>query len=320
MFLIEKNKNMKKIVKYLLRTVLVLFVLLNVVVMFHAYKFTHFYEPGEVTIKTEAEKTGWDRTKEMLFGINTVKQKNVVPDSSFHTVKITTEDDFTLDAWEVKTPNAKGTVAMFHGHASKKSALLTEAASFRELGYNTLLVDLRAHGNSQGNTCTIGYNEGADVKASYDYLQKNGEKNIVLYGISLGASTITKAMNDYTITPSKIIIELPFGTLAEAVSGRVKMMGLPAQPVATLLTFWGGTLHGFWAFSMKPAEYAKKINCPTLLNSGKNDPRATPKEINDIYTNLAGVKKQVVFENSAHESLCKKEHEKWMANVTEFLK
>jgi uncharacterized protein len=310
---------MKKILKYLLRTALVLFVLLNVVVLFHAYKFTHFYEPGEVTIKPNEQKTGWDKTKEMLFGINTVKQKNIAPDSSFETIKITTEDDFKLDAWLVKIPNAKGTVAMFHGHASKKSALLMEAQSFRELGYNTLLVDLRAHGNSEGNTCTIGYNEGADVKASYDYLQKRGEKNIVLYGISLGAATITKAMNDYTIAPSKIIIELPFGSLPEAVAGRVKMMGLPAQPVATMLTFWGGVLHGFWAFNMVPSEYAKKIKCPTLLNSGKNDPRATPKEINDIYNNLAGVKKQVVFENSAHESLCTKEHEKWMANVSQFL-
>lgn len=311
---------MKKLLKYLLRTILVIFVLLNTIVMFHAYKFTHFYEPGEVTIKPNEAKTGWDKTKELLFGINTIKQKNIIPDSSFKTVKITSEDNFALDAMQANVPNAKGTVAMFHGHASKKTALLKEAASFNELGYNTLLVDLRAHGNSEGNTCTIGYNEGADVKASYDYLQKNGEKNIVLYGISLGAACITKAMNDYTITPSKIIIELPFGSLPEAVNGRVKMMGLPAQPVGTMLTFWGGVLHGFWAFNMKPSEYAKKITCPTLLNSGKNDPRATEKEIQDIYTNLAGVKKQVIFENSAHESLCTKEHEKWMVNVTEFLK
>jgi uncharacterized protein len=311
---------MKKIAKYLLRTLLVIFVLLNVIVMFHAYKFTHFYEPGEVTVKPQAEKTSWDVTKEILFGINTIKQKNIAPDSSFATVKIKTEDDFTLDAWHVKIPNAKGTVAMFHGHASKKSAILMEAASFRELGYNTLLVDLRAHGNSEGNTCTIGYNEGADVKASYDYLQKNGEKNIVLYGISLGAATITKAMNDYSIAPIKIIVEMSFGTLPEAVSGRVKMMGLPAQPVSTLLTFWGGVSHGFWAYSMKPAEYVKKIKCPTLVQWGKNDPRVTEKETNDLYANLTSVKKLVVYENSGHESLCTKEHEKWMTNVTEFLK
>ena len=310
---------MKKAAKVLLKFALALFVLLNVIVMCHAYKFTHFYEPSEVVTKTDAEKTGWDKTKELLFGFNTIKQKNIAPDSTFKTVTITTADDFKLDAWYNTVPNAKGSVAMFHGHAGKKSGLLLEAASFREMGYNTLLVDLRAHGNSEGNTCTIGFNEGADVKAAYDYLQKNGEKNIMLYGISLGASTITKAMNDYEIAPSKIILEMPFGTLSEAVVGRVKMMGLPPQPISTLLTFWGGVEHGFWAFSMKPTEYVKKIKCPTLLQWGKNDPRVSEKETNELYANLTSVKKLVVYDSCVHESLCAKQHAKWMSNISEFV-
>ena len=60
---------MKRIGKVLLRFILIMCVLLNVVVMFHAYKFTHFYEQNEITIKTQSEKTKWDITKEMLFGI-----------------------------------------------------------------------------------------------------------------------------------------------------------------------------------------------------------------------------------------------------------
>ena len=44
---------MKRALKILLRTLVVLFVLLNVIVAFHAYKFTHFYDAGEVTIKNK---------------------------------------------------------------------------------------------------------------------------------------------------------------------------------------------------------------------------------------------------------------------------
>jgi uncharacterized protein len=310
---------MKKIFKSLLKVILVVFVLLNVIVIFHAYKFTHHYEPNEVVIKTDAEKTGWDKTKEILFGFKMPKQKNIAPDSAYRTVKITTNDNLKLDAWFTAVDSSKGTVAMFHGHAGKKSGILKEAESFRELGYNTLLVDLRAHGNSEGNTCTIGFDEGADIKAAYDYLQQKGEKNIVLYGISLGAASITKGINDFALTPSKVILEMPFGSLPEAVIGRVKMMGLPAQPISTLLTFWGGTMHGFWAFGMKPNEYAKKIKCPVLLQWGKTDPRVTQKEMNDIFTNVSTAKKLVVYENSGHQSLCTNEHEKWMSNVSVFL-
>jgi uncharacterized protein len=310
---------MKKIFKSLGIIALIFFVLLNVVVMFHAYKFTHFYEPSEVTNKAEKDKTGWDKTKDMLFGFNAIKQKNIAPDSAYKTVTLTTDDSLKLDAWYVTVPNAKGSVAMFHGHGSKKSAVLNEAASFQQLGYNTLLVDLRAHGNSEGNTSTIGYYESEDVKLGYEYLQKAGEKNILLWGISLGAATVTKAMNDYNITPSKVILEMPFGSLYEAVEGRIKMMGLPAQPISTLLTFWGGVEHGFWAFNMKPVEYVKKIKCPVLLQRGKNDPRATAKETNQIFENISAPKKMVIYENSGHESLCTKEYDKWMAEVSAFL-
>ncbi len=310
---------MKKLLKILLKIVIGLFVFLNIVVMFHAYKFTHHYDEGQVTIVAEKDKTGWDKTKEMLFGYNMVKQKNIAPDSTFNTVKITTADKTILDTWYSKVPNEKGCVAMFHGHARKKSDMIAEASEFQKQGYSTLMVDLRAHGNSTGNRCSIGFYEGEDIKASYDYISSIGTKNIVLYGISLGASSITKAMNDYDITPSSIILEMPFGTLPEAVSGRVKMMGLPAQPIATLLTFWGGVENGFWAFSMKPTEYVKKIKCPVLLQWGKNDTRVSKKEIDEIFANITATKKLVVYDSSGHQSLCENENLKWTKEIAAFL-
>jgi uncharacterized protein len=310
---------MKKILKRILKSLVVFFILINIIVIFHAYKFTHFYEPNEVTVKAQKDKSGWDITKEMLFGFNTVKQKNIAPDSAYKTVALQTSDGIKLDCWYTVVPNAKGSIAMFHGHASKKSAILEEAQSFQKMGFNTLLVDLRAHGNSSGNTCCIGFCEGEDVKTAYQYLKTAGEKNIILYGISLGASTITKAINDFDITPNKIILEMPFGTLSEAVVGRVKMMNLPPQPLSTMLTFWGGTMHGFWAFGMKPAEYAKKIKCPILIQKGKLDPRVTDKEVNDIYGNITTDKKLVFYNNSGHESLCEKENAKWTSEVSAFL-
>jgi pimeloyl-ACP methyl ester carboxylesterase len=112
----------------------------------------------------------------------------------------------------------------------------------------------------------------------------------VLWGISMGAARITKAMNDYPLQPKKIILEMPFATLMQAAEGRIKMMNLPPQPLASLLGFWGSVEKGIWVFSVKPAEYAKNIAVPTLLQWGKNDPRVQEVETNLIYKNLAGQK------------------------------
>lgn len=313
---------MKRMFKLLFRTLVFGFVLVNVIVAFHAYKFTHFYNHGEINVKKPAEKSGWDKTKEILFGINAVKQKNTIaPDSSFQTIYLKTKDSLKLEAWYIKADSAVGTVCLFHGHGGTKSGVFKESEEFRKMRYNTLLLDFRAHGNSQGNTTTIGYDETEDVKLAYDYIKTIGEKNIVLWGISMGASTITKAIKDYRLQPKKVILEMPFGTIEDAVEGRLKLMRLPPQPIATLLTFWGGTEHGFWAFGMKPQEYVKSISCPVLLQWGKSDPRVTRAEEDILFNNIPGSdKKFVVYETAGHESLCKKEPEKWRTEVAAFLK
>ncbi|MGC4100269.1 alpha/beta hydrolase [Ferruginibacter sp.] len=304
---------MKKIGKILLRCLLVLFVLLNIITAFHAYKFTHFYNADEAATQ--------NKTAAIFFGINAYKQKNAVPDTSYEKVILTTADSLKLEGWYTAVANAKGTVCLFHGHGGTKSGTNREAAVFRQLGFNTFQLDFRAHGNSEGNTCTIGYNESEDVKLAYDFIQSKGEKNILLWGISMGAAAITKAVNDYaTIKPARIILEMPYGSITEAAEGRIKMMGLPAEPLARLITFWGGVEHGFWAFNMKPVQFAKKIECPVLLQWGKNDLRVSRNEIDNIYANIHTAKKLVVYDNAAHESLCKKEAEKWLQEVADFLK
>lgn len=313
---------MNRFFKILFRTALALFILVNVIVAFHAYKFTHFYDNGSISIKRPEDKSGWDKTKEILFGINAVKLKNTVTaDSSFQTVYVTTKSGLKLEGWYLAAGNAVGTVCLFHGHGGTKSGVIKEAKAFRAMGYNAFLLDFRAHGSSGGNTCTIGYYETEDIRLAYDYVKNKGEKNIVLWGISMGAATITKAVNEYGLTPRKLILEMPFGTIQDAVRGRLKVMGLPPQPLGTLLTFWGGAENGFWAFSMKPQEFVKDIHCPALLQWGANDPRVSRSEEELLFKNIGTTdKKFVVYENSGHESLCKKEPVKWNAEVTAFLK
>jgi len=312
---------MNRLFKILLRSLVAVFVLLNIVVAFHAYKFTHFYNNGEISLKKKEEKTGWDKTKEMFFGINAEKKKNdITTDSTFKTVYLTTKDGLKLEAWYIAATGNKGTVILFHGHGGNKSGVINEAESFNKMGYNTMLVDFRAHGGSEGNTCTIGYDESEDVKLAFDYIKNKGEKNMVLWGISMGASTITKAVNDYQLDPQKIILEMPFGTIKDAVHGRLKIMGLPAEPIGTLLTFWGGTEHGFWAFGMKPEEFAGSIKCPVLLQWGCNDPRVSKSEEDILFNNISNKnKKFVIYETAAHESLCKKETAKWETEIAAFL-
>ncbi|MDZ7900979.1 MAG: alpha/beta hydrolase [Arcicella sp.] len=71
--------------------------------------------------------------------------------------------------------NSKGTILLFHGHASSKSYIVREADYFHELGFNTLAMDVRSHGNSQGNVCTVGFKETEGIKLAYDWVMKKSQ-------------------------------------------------------------------------------------------------------------------------------------------------
>lgn len=312
--------------KKLLKLALALFVLLNIVCAFQAYKLTHFYDTKDAMPSPE-KMSFTDKLNAGLFGVKFPKSISGDKPEMYETVNLKTDDNLKLEGWYANKDSAKydailskGTIILFHGHGGKKSDLIPEAKQFYDLGYSILLVDFRAHSNSDGNTCTIGFDESKDVKAAYDFVVAKGEKNIILYGVSLGAAAILKAVRDDYIHPQKLILEMPFGTLQDAVKGRLKIMNLPQQPLATLLTFWGGVEQGYWAFNFKPQEYAKKVTCPTLLQWGTNDKRVSATETSTIFQNLSSTRKTFVeYKNSGHQSLCKNENEKWKARITTFL-
>ena len=309
----------RKRIKRILLAVLIFFLLINVILVNQAYHLTHFYEHGTVDSIKEQTTGFFGQAKVVLLGLKQQKLIGTVPDSAYSDIKLKTKDSLSLNAWLIRVPHSKGTIAIFHGNGSEKSANLSQSDAFNEMGYSTLLLDFRAHGKSEGNTCTIGYREAEDVKLAYDFLKNNGEKHILLYGISMGAATITKAIADYDLTPDKVILEMPFASLKETAEGKLKAAKLLSKPLGSLLTFWGGVINGFWAFNMEPKEFVKKIKCPVLLQWGKKDQGVTEIEINEIYKNISSKKKLVVYEQSGHENLCENEPDKWEDEITEFL-
>lgn len=318
-----KSKRKINLWKRLLLFAGILLIIFNILLAFQAYRLTYFYESGTVAFRKPEQMTVSEKITGSIFGFKFPKRKiDTFPSVPYQVVKLKEVNQPMLESWWIKADSAsKGTVILFHGHANNKQKVLAETYFFHKLGYNTFSVDLRAHGNSEGNVCTVGYFESDDVKRAYDFIRSKGEKNIILWGISLGAATILKSIKDYDIRPQKIIIECPFGSMLDATRGRIRTMGIPPTPLSEILLFWGSLERHFWAFDHAPAEYAKSVKCPVLLNWGKNDKRVTIEETHQIFNNLpVAAKKLVIFEHSGHQSFCKNEKALWEKEVSSFLK
>ncbi len=291
---------------------------MNFVAFFHAYKFTHFADNNVTKTKDVKKLSTIDKIKALFLGIDNPRPVNTItPTQKFETIKL--QSNKTIECWDIKTDSAKGTVILFHGYGGKKSTMLDKSDEFIKQGYNILLVDFMGSGGSEGNQTTIGFKEAEEVKTCFDYLIKKGEKKIYLFGTSLGAVAILKAISDYNIKPQGIIIECPFGSMYQTACARFNAMKVPTFPMAGLLVFWGGIQNGFWAFDHKPTEYAKKVRCPTLLLYGEQDERVSKQEIDQIYLNLTCKKSLNTYQLAGHENYLTKYRQEWIQDIQAFM-
>ncbi len=296
--------------------IILLFVFANVIAAMQAYKFTHYKADG---VKTESTHLAFLKKIQLLFtGIDNPRPKNVItPAYRYLTVHIKSNVD--IECWCLPANMSKGTVVLFHGYTSCKGKVIDRAEYFVRSGYSCLMVDFMGSGGSGGNCTTVGFKEAEEVKDCFNWLEQNGERNIYLYGSSMGAVAIMKAISDYNIQPRAIIIECPFATMRETIAIRFKNLGIPTLPMADILLFWGGIENGFWGYSHNPVTYAEAIKCPVLLQYGELDDCVARSEIDRIYSRLQCPKQLVTYPEAGHDDYLKKCATTWSANVTGFL-
>ncbi len=285
----------------------------------YGYKLTYFYEASET--QYVPPKNIFAKTWNIFIGPHLRKSiVNEVPHFSYTTVHLFTKDSLDIEGWYVPVDSSKGTVILIHGLGGNKSTLLKEAYEFMYFGFNVMLIDLRAHGNSGGNVTTLGFRESEDVKLAYDYIYNKGERNIILYGFSLGATTITKAIYDYSLAPSHIILELPFESQEKLFAKRGKFLGFPEEPFGVIVTFWASIERHFNAFKQHTSQYVQKIKCPVLLQYAAFDQIVPPEETIYLFDHIASHDKKIVrYEKASHEYLLNNDPPKWRKEVYGFL-
>ena len=307
-----------KIFKKLVWALTICFGLLNIVAFFHAYKFTHFASPELTKTKSVEKLSSFDKLKTLLLGVDNPRPVNSEKPAKYKAIQL--QSNKRIDCWHASpSDSAKGTVVLFHGYSGEKSSMLDKAEVFEKLNYQVLLVDFMGSGASEGNETTLGFHESVQVKTVYDYLKNSGERNIYLFGTSMGAVAVMKAIAKYGIRPTGVILECPFGSMYQTTCARFRLMQVPCFPMAGLLVFWGGAQHKFWAFGHNPTSYAKHITCPSLLLYGEQDKNVSRQEIDQIYQNLSVTKTLKTYARAGHENYLLRYRDQWTQDVSDFL-
>jgi pimeloyl-ACP methyl ester carboxylesterase len=121
-------------------------------------------------------------------------------------------DDITLAAWYCNRGRGTPVVILFHGYSAEKTSLLGEARAFFDLGASVMLVDFRGSGGSSESYTTVGVREAEDVAVALHYARRRlSHGNVFLFGRSMGAAAILRAVHAHGTQPDGVILEAVFG-------------------------------------------------------------------------------------------------------------
>lgn len=142
----------------------------------------------------------------------------------------------------------------------------------RKLGQNTLVVDQRASGKSEGTTICFGIKEKYDCLSWINYAKNRfGDIPIVISGVSMGGATVLMASElELPENVRCIIADCPFSSPEEIIAKETRKMGIPPK-IGMIFVKLGALIFGNLRLSGSAVEAVRKTKIPILLIHGEND-------------------------------------------------
>jgi alpha-beta hydrolase superfamily lysophospholipase len=299
--------------KILLRILAVLFVL----VIIAAVIFVEFIAPYAVVMPQKIDLVkNKDRFTYGAFPED-YKLKTVALD-------IVTKDSVVLSNYLALSAQdtSKGTMVMLHGIGGCKEDYLGIAKSLTDSGYNCLIYDARAHGQSGGAYCTYGYHEKEDVRTVVSaILEYAPNTSIGIWASSMGAAVALQALEIETRIKFGVI-ESTFTQLSEIVYQYQKRycFGLGLRFASNRALTLAGRVANFDPFEIQPIEACANIKQAILMNHGDADHHINIRYGKQLFEALASTDKTFyTVKGAGHTNLYTIGGEDYYKNTLSFI-
>lgn len=191
-------------------------------------------------------------------------------------VDVRTCDGLTVRGWLVDVPHEKRRcVVLCAGIRGNRQRMVRRAEFYAELGWSSLLVDLRGTGTSDSARISMGWNEALDLSAWHAFLRQRGYQAIGVHGQSLGAAAAayTSVRTEAPPAWDFLVLEACYRDIEAALGAR--MFGLPA------VLWWPVLVNAEWlldvtAEDLDPVAALREQTAPTFLACGTLDQKVGP--------------------------------------------
>jgi len=244
-------------------------------------------------------------------------------DINYERITIRSSDNLILRGYLIRTNSnqQKGTIILTHGIRAYKEHFLPICKILADSGFNSIIMDLRAHGESDGKYCTFGYLEKQDLILLIDSIYKiaNLSQNIGIWGQSMGG-----AVAMLTLASDKRlkfgIIESTFSDFRIIVHEYINhFVGFDIPFLSDYLVFRAERIAHFDAEQVIPSNSATHITQAILMVHGKEDDRIDIKYGLLNFKNLASSNKQFLEYPANHLNIWKVGGEEYFKKVFNFI-
>jgi len=188
---------------------------------------------------------------------------------------------------------------LIHGYGRDGTFAYDYADEYLKRGWNVLVPDLRASGQSEGQFITMGALESRDV---FDWAGKlPDDAKIVLHGVSMGAATALMTAAQEPPNLIAVVEDCGYTSAYEMFAAQVnKIFGLPEYPIMPLAD-WVCNFHtGVKISDAAPLAVVDKIKVPVLFIHGDADGLVPFEMMSRLYDACAAPKEKFVVEGAGH--------------------
>ncbi len=252
------------------------------------------------------------------------KRKEAMIEQPHEDVFCLSEDGLRLHATWFPYKDAKKVVICFHGYTSQgMSDYVGLSDYYRRQGFSMLLVDERAHGDSEGEYIGFGCLDRMDALGWIDWvLHRCGEDiQILLHGTSMGGATVLMTSGLKLPSQVKGIVSDCGFTSAKEVFTHVlhSMYHLPAFPMIQIASLVNKKKAGYGLNECNAAKEVQKAEVPILLIHGDADTFVPCDMCEKIYENCASEKKMLIVKGAAHAESYYKDMEAYEDALSDFI-
>jgi len=230
-------------------------------------------------------------------------------------------DGVTLRGWYIPAEDVVKTIIVCSGANGSLDADMPVAVWLHEAGFNVLLFNWRAHGQSEGEVVTLGFNERYDLIAAVQFAKAQGAERIGVLGFSMGGTVAIDTAAVYEDI-NAIVADSPFVTIVSAVAGGLIERGPHkdlAYLLARLLLITACVRTQLNLFEIDVTHWIKRIAPrPLLLIFGEQDVVVPSAEIDLAFSQAREPREIWRVPEAAHRAIQLQQPDEYRRRIIEF--